>query len=234
MASNGMMPIIYNTSHQRDFVEKSVEAIETFLLKRFKERRILRVALSGGQSPIPVYQALAHSKKIEWSRIQLFLVDERYVPLNSEDSNYRMIQESLIEPAGNVRKFYSYNTRETLKKLAAQYQAMLELLKPPLFDLVILGLGADGHTASLFPHDPALHESRRLVVHTVRPGAEPQDRLTLTFPAILSSEKIVFLVQGKNKAVVLDRWLHGSASLDDLPAKGVLAHPDIEVFYCGN
>lgn len=232
MDLNGTMPTIYKTTDPRDFVEKSVEAIETFLRKRFQERRILRVALSGGGSPIPVYQALARSKKIDWSRIQLFLVDERYVPPNSRDSNYGMIEKALVEPAGNVRKFYSYNTKKPIPEIVTQYQQLLLQHEAPLFDLVILGLGEDGHTASLFPHAAALHEKRELVVHTQKPDSiNPQDRLTLTFPAILSSEKIVFLVQGKNKASVLERWQSGRATLDDLPAIGVLGHPDIEVFY---
>ncbi|MFH0821063.1 MAG: 6-phosphogluconolactonase, partial [Candidatus Peregrinibacteria bacterium] len=169
-----MTPTIIKTSFLPNFVQTAQHAIESFIEEQYKHKRILRIALSGGKDLIPVYEALAHSKKIDWSRIQLFLVDEYYGPLNSDDSTYRVIQKHLIEPAGNVRKFYSYNTRESLKKLVAQYQATLEQLRPPLFDLVILGLGAYGHTASLFPRDPALHESRRLVIHTVRPGAEPQ------------------------------------------------------------
>ncbi len=226
-----MTPTVYKTNSLPEFVHAAQNCIESFVKEQCRHKRILRVAVSGGESPIPVYEALAHSKSVPWSRIQLYLVDERMVPLNSDESNYKMIQNHLVEPAGNARKFYHYNTREPITKLMAQYQAMLELFEPPLFDLVILGLGTDGHTASLFSHSPALHESRRLVMHTVRPGAEPQDRLTLTFPAILSSEKIVFLIQGKNKAQVVDRWLTGSASVDDLPAKGILAHPNVDVFY---
>ncbi len=214
-----------------EYVEASVKAIEDFLAERLKGQKIVRVALSGGSSPVPVYEALAKSKRIPWSRVALFLVDERYVPLNSKDSNYGMIKKALADRVKNLRKFYHYNTRNPIETIVDQYQKTLEQFESPLFDLVLLGLGSDVHTASLFPGSPALHEKNRLVLHTTSPETNTFDRMSLTFPAIMNSGKIIFLIQGSEKKQVVDRLVDGGASADELPASAILEHEDVEIFY---
>lgn len=225
------MPTLHKTDTLTGFTQKAVAAIEDFLIDQLARKRILRVALSGGNSPAPVYEALAKSKKIEWSRVTLFLADERYVPLNSKESNYRMIQKTLVEPVGNIRRFYHYNTRDSIATIVEQYEKTLRQFDPPLFDLVILGMGSDGHTASLFPHDPLLHERNRWVAVTQKPGPDPQTRLTLTFPALLSSEKIIFLIRGAGKEAVVKAWMGGEKTVDELPAAGLLGHAAIDAYY---
>ncbi len=206
-------------------------AIERAILSALKERRIVRVALSGGKSPVEVYRTLAKSEAIPWSRVYLFLVDERYVPIKSNDSNYRMICDTLANHVKNLRGFYYYNTREPIAKLAHLYHETLSQFDEPLFDVVVLGLGEDGHTASLFPGSAALTEKKLLVSRTVSPPPDSLERLTLTFPALLSSRKLIFVIRGATKEAVLRRWLSGRATAEELPAAGVLSHPDMEVFY---
>ena len=220
---------LYTFESLNEFVKKSVETIEVFIAEQLENQKVVRIALSGGKNPIPVYKRLAESQKIPWSRVALFLADERYVPLNSEDSNFRMINENLADKVKNLRRFYHYNTRDSISTITDQYQKTLEQFESPLFDLVILGLGADGHTASLFPNSPALNEKSRLVVHTQ--SADGMDRMSLTFPAILDSKKIIFLIQGKNKKVVVGKWSEKKATADELPAIRILEHPDVEAFY---
>ena len=159
----------------------------------------------------------------------MFLVDERYVPLNSADSNYRMINDNLAGIVKNLRRFYHYNTRDSISTIVDQYQKTLEQFESPLFDLVVLGLGADGHTASLFPNSPALDENSRLVVQTQSPDG--MDRMSLTFPAIMDSEKIIFLIRGSEKEKVFERFVGKKASVDEIPAIRILEHQDVEVFY---
>lgn len=224
------MPILHKTENEAEFVNSAAGSIRDFIVGALRGKKTLRIALSGGESPLPVYAALAADKQIDWSRVHLFLADERYVPLNSNESNYGKIEKTLVSRVKNLRRFYHMNTREEPAKLASLYDALLKQQDSPLFDLVILGLGADGHTASLFPHSAALLEKRRLVAVTQKPGPDPQTRLTLTFPALLDSAKIIFLIRGKEKEPALARWLGEGGTVDETPAKGVLSHPDIEIF----
>jgi 6-phosphogluconolactonase len=225
-----MTPTISKFKDEKAYVKAAVQAIETALTKSLEERTLVRVALSGGQSPLPVYDALAKSKNIPWSRVRLFLVDERYVPANSNDSNQKAIRLHLTDHLKSLRDFYVYNTREPKEKLVHQYEEVLKLQDSPLFDLVILGMGEDGHTASLFPSSPALLEEKRLITTAFAP-VEPHERITLTFPAILDSRKIIVLVKGAKKERILDRALSGRASEEELPLAKILDHSDIEVYF---
>lgn len=222
---------LYKFENVEDYAREAAQAIESFVLERLENQKVVRIALSGGSSPIPVYEALTQTN-IPWSRVCLFLVDERYVPLNSKDSNARMIQEIIVDQVSNLRRFYAFNTRKPIPTIVDQYQKTLQEQKgAPLFDLVLLGLGSDGHTASLFPHLSELHEQNRLVVHTKSPDVNTQDRLSLTFPAILNSQKIMFLIRGGAKQFVIDQWLNQPVSIDDLPAKKILDHQQVDIFY---
>lgn len=173
------------------------------------------IALSGGSTPKRLYQILAadHAGRIPWSRVHLFFGDERFVPADDKDSNQRMVRETLLGhidiPAANVHPMPTTGTPE---EAAAAYQAELEAYyrsgtldaARPLFDLVLLGLGENGHTASLFPGTPALEERVRWVVPCV-PNDAPHTRLTLTYPAIASSREVAFLLAGAGKQEVFRR-----------------------------
>ena len=170
---------------------------------------VYRIALSGGQTPKLLYRDLASPEfhdKIEWRRMELFWGDERFVPHTDERSNYRMVRETLLARApiliDHVHPVLTDGDPETA---ARRYEALLrgiygaEVLSAerPLFHLVLLGLGEDGHTASLFPGSPVLQESERWVAAAEGPS---EMRITLTYPAIASSSAVAFLVTGKDKA----------------------------------
>ena len=185
------------------------------------------LVLSGGSTPRTLYGLLASQfrTQIPWDRVHLFWGDERYVPADAPDSNYRMVRESLLEhvacPAANVHPMM---TRFPTADLAARdYEATLRNCFPgdwPRFDLVLLGLGDDGHTASLFPGSPALSEDTRWVVPAQAP-VEPLTRLTLTFPALNRAAAVYFLVAGPTKADALDHVLARDADSTLYPAAGV-------------
>jgi len=176
------------------------------------------MALSGGRTPHLMYRLLAdeYRGRIPWSQVHLFWGDERYVPPDDPRSNYRMARESLLNhvpiPADHV---HSMPTDLPESEAAARaYEALLRDYFPgpwPRFDLVLLGIGTDGHTASLFPGSPALAEQKRWVV-TVRAPAEPPLRLTLTLPVLNHAAHVYFLVAGADKAEALHCAL---ASLSD-------------------
>lgn len=185
------------------------------------------LALSGGNTPRSLYGLLSSQfrDRIPWAKVHVFWGDERYVPLDDSRSNYRMARETLLDavpcPPGNV---HPMPTELPDPDVAARdYEKTLRshFLKDwPRFDLVFLGLGEEGHTASLFPESPALEETRRWVV-AVKVPAEPPLRLTLTLPALTQAANVYFLVTGSNKAQALHHVLYGSPDPKNYPASGV-------------
>ncbi len=183
------------------------------------------IALSGGSTPQPLYERLAASPwrdRTDWSRWHVFWSDERLVPADDPCSNQRLAQQALLGhvpiPAAQIHRVpIDAGPPEVV---AAAYEGELRasfLLDDgslPRFDLILLGLGSDGHTASLFPGAPALDERRRLVVATP-PGSLPPavDRVTFTLPVLNAARAIVFLVSGADKAEALRRVLAGDQSL---------------------
>ena len=164
-----------------------------------------RVVLSGGSTPRATYQLLAR-KDVDWDCAELFFSDERFLPPDHKDSNYRMVRESLL--AGgmvNPRKLLAIPTDGTPQSAADRYDETLRQqygassLEPgvPLFHLTLLGLGDDGHTASLLPGQPVLNERERWAAAVPQGRGEP--RITLTYPALESSALIIFLVSGAAK-----------------------------------
>ena len=185
------------------------------------------LVLSGGSTPRTLYSLLASRfrERIPWTHVHVFWGDERYVPLGDAHSNYRMARETLLDhvpcPAANV---HPMPTRFSDPEAAARdYEATLKSYFPAersAFDLVLLGLGAEGHTASLFPGSPALAEATRWVTAVTAP-ADPPVRLTLTFAALNQAAHAYFLVTGSNKARALHDILTGTADPNACPAAGV-------------
>ncbi len=186
------------------------------------------LALAGGNTPRAIHEHVAaqFSKTLSWSRVHLFWGDERYVPHDHPSSNYRMAQESLISRIDiSPHNIHGMPTDALDPEDAAlAYEATLkEFFKsePPSFDLMFLGMGADGHTASLFPGTPAVQEQTRWVVPGQAPVA-PAVRLTTTIPIILQARAIYFLIAGKDKAETLRSILQDP----DAPAK----YPTAKIF----
>jgi 6-phosphogluconolactonase len=197
------------------------------------ERGLFTIALAGGSTPKRTYAELAAgnvSPSVDWSRTYLFFGDERCVPLDDERSNYRMARESLIEPAHVAADhvFPVPTDSGDARQAAGAYAAVLADffgLAPgamPVFDLVLLGLGDDGHTASLFPGARALAVVDTPV--TSSPSGvlpPPVDRVTLTFPAINAARQVMFLVAGAGKAEALRDVWQGHVTPVERPAVGV-------------
>jgi 6-phosphogluconolactonase len=175
--------------------------------------------LAGGSTPEQLYRLLAgpeHAPQVDWSRVCFFFGDERCVSPDDAQSNYRMARGSLLGPIGaSPERIHRMPGELGPERAAERYQAELEgCLAPaalgalPAFDLVLLGMGADGHTASLFPGAPELDETRRWVVGSHPSGLVP--RLTLTLPLINAARRVLFLVAGADKAPAAREVLAGS------------------------
>ena len=187
------------------------------------------VALSGGSTPRALFSALAsdaYRDRIEWSRVFVFWSDERCVPPDHADSNYRMARETLLSrvplPPGSVHRMRGEVNPE---QAALEYEQTVrrEVLPRdglPSLDLILLGMGPDGHTASLFPGTPALHDSARLVAANYVPKLNAH-RITFTPPLINAASNVIFLVAGADKADVLRAVLEGEYKPDVLPSQVV-------------
>jgi 6-phosphogluconolactonase len=185
------------------------------------------VSLSGGSTPRGLYSRLAQvSRNLPWDKTYIFWGDERHVPPDDKDSNYRMVRESLLSqapiPPENVFRMHAENSDAA--RVAEEYERTIQEffgLKPgelPRFDLVLLGLGPDGHTASLFPESAALREHSRLVVaNWVEKFGHY--RLTFTAPVINNAAEVMFLVSGAEKTAALQSVLYSDASAEEFPAK---------------
>jgi 6-phosphogluconolactonase len=185
----------------------------------FVARRPRTVALSGGSTPRAMFELLATETGVPWSDIHFFWSDERHVPPDHPESNYRMANEALLSHVqSNVHRIPSENPDAAAA--AAEYeQTIIEVTKQtlPRLDLIFLGLGTDGHTASIFPGSDVLHETKRLVA---APYVEKLKtyRITTTLPLINNGASVVFLVSGAEKAEIVKEVLEGE---NKYPAQAV-------------
>lgn len=204
----------------KHIVERALAAVDDH--ERFT------IALSGGSTPRAVFQRLAQpdlSAQMPWSQIDVFWSDERAVPLDHADSNYRMACESLLAqvpiPKENIKPMLSQV--EDLDAAAQHYARVIRSTvpgSPPRFDLLLLGLGPDGHTASLFPHSPQLQASDELVVATPAAPLKPHvRRVTFTATLINAAKEVLFLAAGADKAETLKRVLEGPRQTEELPSQ---------------
>lgn len=200
-----------------EFVTAASEAVEA--------RGVFTVALAGGSTPAGMYQLLAgapYSSRVEWPRVSFFWGDERCVPPDHPDSNYGAAAGALLSrlllPEANIHRMRGELPPQTA---AAEYEAEVRRWvsgDPPRFDLILLGMGDDGHTASLFPGTEALDIDDRLVSANHVPKLNA-DRLTFTAPLINAARQVIFLVTGEGKAQALKAVLEGTDDPDTYPAQ---------------
>jgi 6-phosphogluconolactonase len=169
----------------------------------------MSIALAGGETPKSLYQLLAgeYRERVPWNRVHFFWGDERWVPHDSPKSNYRMAREAMLDPLGipaaNIHPIPTDLPDPEAAARAYEEELRLHFRTPmPSFDILLLGMGDDGHTASLFPGIAELAERKRVAVVTRSP-VEPATRITLTFPALEGSRRTLFLISGEKKRPVI-------------------------------
>ena len=220
------------------YVEPDPEALASRAAQYFVEmvgeavaaRGRARIAISGGSTPKAAFALLADPhqpwrNRMPWNDLDLFWVDERCVPPDHAESNYRMTREALLDHAPmRPEQIHRMEGELDPEIAAARYESELrtafriEGAESPRFDLVALGMGPDGHTASLFPHTKAIHEMSRLVVANSVPQKDTW-RITLTWPVINYASSVFFLIAGADKAEVLSQVLTGPRDVDRLPSQ---------------
>ena len=210
----------------RRAAEQFVEMAEQAAAKRGRAR----IAISGGSTPKAAFQLLADPnepflKRMPWEKLDLYWVDERTVPPDDPDSNYRMTREAMLERVPlKPEQVHRMEGELEPEVAAARYESLirntfrLEGAETPRFDLIALGMGDDGHTASLFPHTDAIHELGRLVTANQVPQKDTW-RITLTWPVINQAGSVFFLIGGKNKAELVKEVFTGPRDPERLPSQ---------------
>ncbi len=207
----------------------ATEVISQAIKEALTKKARVQIALSGGSTPGKAYELLRNTA-LEWNRVDVFLGDERWVPPTSDESNSLMLRRTLLSSGpGSEACFYPVpiiginSPEEGAKEFADLIMKVCETSQP-ILDLVLLGLGEDGHTASLFPGTDSLKEQNSFT--TVGRG-KGQERITLTAPLLSAAAKVVFLVSGENKRVALKRLLDPNEPFERTPAK--LVQPNSEI-----
>ena len=236
-------------ANRRVIVEATADAANRFACALFKtimcestaQRGVCHIALSGGTTPRGLYQQLAAeaaSGDVPWQHAEVFFGDERDVPHDHVESNYRMAQRTLLDhlPIEPSRVHPMPADAADLPVAAAEYEVVIRKKIPadkdgiPRFDLILLGMGGDGHVASLFPRGEALEECRRLVTAYFVPVLG-RHRMTFTYPIINAARNVVFLVTGEDKAEAAQKVLQGGPDVwRELPAAGVALRDGVLFF----
>ncbi|MCH4093153.1 MAG: 6-phosphogluconolactonase [Acetobacter peroxydans] len=220
-AATGALKVFPDREHLVHALAEHLLALAERTLAEGGEDRPFRIALSGGSTPQALYALMAtpdYARRFPWAQTQFFVVDDRFVPHNHADSNGGMLQRLLFDhvpvPKSNI---FLMPDSGTAAEAARHYEATLrrvtglstlptagDTITPPLLDVCLLGMGTDGHTASLFPGQDVLANHTDWVA-SCTPATAPHTRLTLTYPAIAASRHVIFLVAGADKQPMLAR-----------------------------
>ncbi|HWB19452.1 MAG TPA: 6-phosphogluconolactonase [Phycisphaerales bacterium] len=226
-------PNLPGTVHAVESVDRAIDILAADLVihaencvRQFGD---FHIALSGGSTPQPLYERLMYDpnyRRLPWRRTHLWIVDERCVPPDDPQSNWRMIKETIVDhadiPAEQVHPMPALapdgdvQYEKSLRDVLGWREKGQDRL-----DFVLLGMGGDAHTASLFPGTPALNETNRLVVFNVSPVAAPHKRITMTFPLLNAARFIAVLVAGKSKASAIHQIAQGNVAPEHAPITGI-------------
>ncbi|MGA7303863.1 MAG: 6-phosphogluconolactonase [Rhodothermales bacterium] len=222
-------PIVDVLPAGNDFDVAAAEAVATVIATAIEDRGQCLIALSGGNTPRGAYRKLGDlltTRMVDLSRVHLIFVDERMVPPDDPESNYRMVRRELISRVSPQIHVYRIRGEIEALEAARDYETELEPVMKGFegrCDLIVLGVGEDGHTASLFPGTDVVRE-RRSKVRAVFVPRLASWRVTLTLPVITSARTVLFLVSGQRKAAIIGNIFAGDVPREDLPAS--LVHPE--------
>ena len=221
----------FEFAQSEELISALAQAIADQLRAGIAARGRASLALSGGRTPIPLFQALAQ-QALDWSCVDATLVDDRWVPLDHADSNEALVRQHLLQgPAAAIRWFGLYSGTATALESVPAISERLNALTWPL-DVVVLGMGDDGHTASWFPQSPELAEAVDLGTTArwaaTHPVTAPHERITLTLPQVLAARSCYLHIAGPKKAEVLAQAL-GAGPMAEMPIRYVLRAEGVSI-----
>ena len=212
-------------SSLEDFVEASAHVIADTC----EAVKPANIAISGGDTPRPIYEYIMRKRSWAFYGARFFLVDEKYVPRTHRLSNYRLAEETIGKRRDT--EIVGFDTALSAAQAMKQYEQELKVVPEQSFDLTVVGIGHDGHIASLFPFSPALKTNKKLFVHTRTEQFPIPERLTMTFSLIMKSKKILVLLSGKRKRGIIGTILANQCSVEDFPAMKLYQHPNVVIHY---
>lgn len=209
------------------------DAVAEFLAARLKEAPRASLAVSGGSTPLPFFKALS-GKELDWNRVDVLLADERWVDEDDDASNTRLVRSNLLQnKAASARYLSLKQPGATPAEGLEQVQAELADLALPL-DVLILGMGNDGHTASLFPDAPELAHAMdpdcQDIVAAATPASQPQKRITLTWPSLRDARFTALHLRGEDKLATLKQAISAPEKVLEMPIRAFLK-PGLQVFW---
>lgn len=220
------MATIRTYNSESDWVYSATTAITDGLASEIQTSGSTTLALSGGSTPYPIYQSLSNAS-ILWEQVGLISVDERYVPTDSPEYNWAKIGDSigdnLLDRVASVCAFEYLDSRD-------QALAKVESCLPDRLGVVVLGMGEDGHIASLFPGQP-FGEGSRVVGTTAPESYSTQERMSLSAEYIMKSGQIILLLRGESKANTVDILMDQEYSAEQFPAMILLDHPNVQIHW---
>lgn len=230
---DAMTTVVETFTNEDDLTLSFAQTICAQLEQAITERGRAYIVVSGGRTPVPLFTLLSQ-QELPWSQVTVLLADERWLPAAHEASNTRLVRQHLLQNKAADAEFLHFaNDAETLDAAVAAFNQQAKSL--PTFDVVILGLGEDGHTASIFPCSEQVHEalSTTAACLAVTPTTAPYDRISLSKSRLMNSRTIYFHLVGASKANVLNQAMQPGASFpasvflqqDTVPVKVMLALP---------
>ena len=211
------------TTSEQDFIDSSVRILSERIHQSIDEYGRAIVGLSGGGTPKPIYTELGKCA-IPWDKVSIFLVDDRYVPAEHADSNQKLVRETLLKNAGIPEEQILFpDTSLPIEQCIHHYDLTLAgMLSAGIPHIVTLGMGDDGHIASLFPPVPDEGYGDRLVLHTTTENFAVHDRITTTMVIIGSADRKIFFLKGEGKKKVWDEMMKTPEDLSRWPAAAAL------------
>ena len=212
-------------------VREMTDRIRNLLDDGIRVRGQASLVVSGGKTPVPLFESLSHSE-LAWDKVVVTLADERWVAPDHPDSNEHLVRMHLLKNRAAAAMFIGLKTPDSTAAAGedACHQRICRIPRP--FDVLILGMGGDGHTASLFPGSAALPRamdiSLEICCMAVSPPAAPHDRMTLTLPALIDSRHIAVHITGASKRQVYEKAIAGD-SFDEMPIRAILAQKMVPV-----
>jgi 6-phosphogluconolactonase len=194
---------------------------------------VVRLAVSGGRSISPILSRLAKNITLPWEKLELFSIDERFVDKNDRASNQKVITDALGQDiVAKIDELNFFRTDLPIEACLQDFEEKLDTLDGVWFDALILGVGSDGHIASLFPGQDYLSHQDKSVVATQAPSylAVPE-RVSLTVESILNSKEIILIVNGQDKNQILNQLLESNIKAVNFPVKFLLAHPNLTIYH---